>query len=66
MNAEPSHFDPDRDCWREQVSQLPGVVVHRPQPPVPYVPDVRVINVRDVHDLTGENVTKPEEGEPTD
>ena len=35
----------DVDVWREQVRQMPGVVVHRPQPPVPFVPDMRVINV---------------------
>jgi hypothetical protein len=65
MNVDPPHVDPDRESWREQVRQLPGVVVHRPQPLVPYVPDVWVINVSDVHDQTGENVTEPEEGDST-
>jgi hypothetical protein len=61
MNIRPPHVNPDRESWREQVRQLPGVVVHRPQPPVPYVPDLRVTNVRDLHDLTGESATETEE-----
>jgi hypothetical protein len=55
MRMDPPQVDSDIESWREQVRQMPGVVVHRPQPPIPFVPDVRVINVKHMDELIGED-----------
>jgi hypothetical protein len=34
---------------------MPGAVVHRPDRQVPYVPDLRVINVTDIDELIGQD-----------
>lgn len=54
MKVDPPQDGSEVEAWREQVRQLPGVVVHRPQPPVPYVPDIQVLNVRHLDELIGE------------
>ena len=55
MSVDPPQADADLDSWRERVRRLPGVIVFRPQPPTPFVPDVQVINVKHVDELIGDD-----------
>jgi hypothetical protein len=61
MRTEPPLTDSDRESWREHVRQMPGVIVQRPDPPTPYVPDVWVINVEHIDELIGEDVSYDEQ-----
>lgn len=41
----------------ERISKMPGVIVHRNPNPTPWEPptDIRVINVTDINQLTGDD-----------
>ena len=53
VNSNPPPTEPELEAWRERVRHLPGVVVHRAEWPIPFVPDVRVINVKHLDELIG-------------
>jgi len=55
MRNDPPQVDFDRECWRERVRQMPGVVVRGPRQPISYEPDIQAINVRHFDELIGDD-----------
>ncbi|HEY7031914.1 MAG TPA: hypothetical protein VH482_11320 [Thermomicrobiales bacterium] len=55
MANDPPPIGADIEAWRDWVRRMPGAVVHRPDRQVPYVPDLRVINVTDIDELIGQD-----------
>jgi hypothetical protein len=42
------------EAFRERIRQMPGVIVRRPNPPVPYTPWIRVVTGDvDIRELLG-------------
>ena len=60
MRTAPPQISPEIEAWRERVRHLPGVVVHRTPNPVPFVPDIRVINVKHIDELIGDDESDDE------
>jgi len=50
---KPHDDEAEREAWRERIRQMPGVIVHRGDPSIPYVPWIQVTGDVDIHELLG-------------
>ena len=55
---------PIDDARREQLRRDPKVRSHRPEPPVPFVPDLRAEGVQDIRTLLDRDDDQPDPGDP--